>query len=54
MINDDLIEKLESTANFLRGVCFDPKLHPEIKEAILSRVSDIDEFVESIVNGNNP
>lgn len=43
---DNLIEKLESTANFMRGMCFDPRLHHEIKDAIREKVSEIDSFVE--------
>lgn len=48
---DDLIEKLESTANFMRGMCFDPRLHYEIKNAIRERVSEIDSFVEEYMKG---
>lgn len=56
MNQDDLIEKLESTANFMRGMCFDPRLHPEIKEAVRERASDIDDFIEKYmdkINENN-
>lgn len=47
---DDLIEKLESTANFMRGMCFDPRLHHEIKEAITERVAEIDSFVKEYMD----
>ena len=46
MTPDDLIEKLESTANFMRGMCFDPRLNHEIKDAIKNRVNEIDDFLE--------
>lgn len=46
---EDLIEKLESTANFLRGMRFDPRLHHEIKDAVSSRVNEIDEFLEKYI-----
>lgn len=50
MNTDDLIEKLESTANFMRGMCFDPRLHKEIKEVVAERVSEIDSFIEEYLN----
>lgn len=50
MSNEQLIEKLESTANFMRGMCFDPRLHHEIREAIRERVSDIDDFVQAVLD----
>lgn len=54
MNEEEILAKLQSTANFMRGMCFDPRLHPEIKEAILNRVAKIDEFVEVAIDGNNP
>ena len=45
-IKNDALEMLESTANFMRGMCFDPRLHPDIKLAISERVSEIDDFTE--------
>jgi hypothetical protein len=39
---------LESTANFLRGMSFDPRISQDIKEAILSRVAEIDKFTEGL------
>lgn len=50
MNKEEILDKLESTANFMRGMCFDPRLHHEIRDAILSRVSEIDEFIEDAVN----
>ena len=43
---EDLIEKLESTANFMRGMCFDPRLHHEIRDAVRNRVAEIESFIE--------
>lgn len=43
---DDLIEKLEATANFMRGMRFDPRLHHEIRDVITERVTEIDLFIE--------
>ena len=50
MSKDEVVEQLESVANFMRGMCFDPRLHSEIKEAILSRVSEIDDTIEAAIN----
>ena len=44
---ENITEKLESTANFMRGMCFDPRLHHDIRDAILERVSEIDSFIEA-------
>jgi len=45
---DSAIIKLEETANFLRGMCFDPRLTNDIKVAIASRIRDIDTFTDDI------
>lgn len=45
-MNEEAFEMLESTANFMRGMCFDPRLHPDIKKAILERVREIDKFTD--------
>ena len=50
MTPDDLIEKLESTANFMRGMCFDQRLHPEIKDAIKQRVDELDGFTQEYID----
>ena len=47
---EDLIEKLESTANFMRGMRFDPRLHHEIRDAITERVAEIDLFIEQYMD----
>lgn len=50
MNKNDLIEKLESTANFMRGMCFDPRLHHEIRDAIQGRVCEIDSFINECMD----
>ena len=50
MTPEDLIEKLESTANFMRGMRFDPRLHHEIRDAITERVAEIDLFIEQYMD----
>ena len=42
-----LIDQLESTANFMRGMCFDPRLHHAIKEAVLNHVEQIEAEIEA-------
>lgn len=46
MSNEELLEKLESTANFMRGMQFDPRIPADTKEALLERAQEIDELVE--------
>lgn len=43
------IEQLESVANFMRGMQFDPSLPKSVKSSISCRISDIDDFTE--ING---
>ena len=52
-MSEELIAKLESTANFLRGMCFDPRLHHEIRDAVRERASEIDEFIEKCLTGES-
>ncbi|AJF82914.1 hypothetical protein [Acinetobacter baumannii] len=46
MINEELLEQLESVANFMRGMQFDPRIPVDTKEALNNRVQRIDEIVE--------
>lgn len=46
MSNDELIEQLESAANFLRGMGFDPAIPKHAKEAIAAKVRDLDAVIE--------
>lgn len=41
------IQQLESVANFMRGMQFDPIIPKSVKEALACRVSDIDAFTET-------
>lgn len=41
MSEKDILE-LESVANFLRGMCFDPRLPQEHKNYVLDQVARID------------
>lgn len=46
MNNDELLEQLESVANFMRGMCFDPRIPHDTKEALRGRAQEIDELVQ--------
>ncbi|EPL1646774.1 hypothetical protein KQR86_001324 [Acinetobacter baumannii] len=46
MNNEELLEQLESVANFMRGMQFDPRIPQEAKEALIYRAQKIDELVE--------
>lgn len=41
------IEMLEGTANFLRGMMFDPAIPKTVKQAIQARVDELDWFTET-------
>ena len=43
---EKLLEQLESTANFMRGMCFDPRILNDTKEALQDRAQEIDEVVQ--------
>lgn len=47
---DELIEMLESTANLMRGMCFDPSIPKHAKEALESRYKEIDKLVEDAID----
>ena len=46
MDNEELLEALESVANFMRGMQFDPRIPQDAKEALNYRVLEIDELTE--------
>ena len=46
MSNEELFEKLESVATFMRGMQFDPRIPADTKEALLERAQEIDELVD--------
>ena len=41
---DELVQELESAANFMRGVQLDPALPKHIKDALGSKIEDIDKI----------
>ncbi len=46
-----MIEKLEEIANYLRGMCFDPRLPSEFKGYILAKVAELDAITEKLLEG---
>jgi len=42
---DELVEALEGAANFMRGMKLDPSLPQHVKEALDSKINDIDEII---------
>ena len=52
MTRDDLIQHLESAANFCRGMSLDPSIPSHAKEACLSRAASLDEIVSEALDEN--
>ncbi|MFW1767145.1 hypothetical protein ACG9X2_17050 [Acinetobacter bereziniae] len=44
--NEELLEALESVANFMRGMGLDPRIPYDTKEALRERASDVDKLVQ--------
>ncbi|CEI54493.1 hypothetical protein [Acinetobacter bereziniae] len=44
--NEELLEALESVANFMRGMGLDPRIPYDTKEALKLRASNIDDLVQ--------
>jgi hypothetical protein len=53
MSTEALVELVESTANMLRGMCMDPRIPKDTKEALWSRVSRLDEAVAAFIDAND-
>ena len=48
--NEELLEALESVANFMRGMGMDPRIPHDTKEALGERASDIDKLVQKYLD----
>lgn len=46
MDNEELLEALESVANFMRGMQFDQRIPVDAREALRERAMDLDDLVE--------
>ena len=51
-MNKELIEMLESTANLMRGMQFDPNIPSHAKDALRNRYEKIEELLERINEPN--
>lgn len=50
MSNEEIIEKLESIANFINGMRFDPRIPVDVKQALCEKSQEIYDFVEDAQN----
>lgn len=46
MNNEELLEQLESVANFMRGMKFDLRIPSDARQALIERAQEINEVVE--------
>lgn len=47
---EELLEKLESCANFMNGMRFDPRIPTDVKKALYEKSQEIYDFVEDMQN----
>lgn len=47
---EELLEKLESCANFMNGMRFDPRIPVDVKQALCEKSQEIYDFVEDAQN----
>ncbi|MEG1695833.1 MAG: hypothetical protein RRZ32_00290 [Acinetobacter sp.] len=52
MNNEELLEQLESAANFMRGMQFDLRIPGDARQALIERAQALDEVVEKHLNMN--
>ena len=50
MEDEELLEKLESVANFMNGMRFDPRVPFDIKQALCEKSQEIYDFIEDAQN----
>ena len=52
MNNEELLEQLESVANFMRGMQFDLRIPSDTRQALIERAQELNEVVEKHLNAN--
>ena len=52
MSHEELLEQIESAANFVWGIQFDQRLLIDAREALRERAMELDDFVENYSNEN--
>lgn len=50
MSNEEILEKLESVANFINGMRFDPRIPIDVKQALCEKSQEIYDFIEDSQN----
>ena len=50
MNTEDLLEKIESAANFINGMRFDPRIPNDVKQALCEKSQELYDFVEDAQN----
>ena len=50
MKTEELLEKLESMANFMNGMRFDPRIPIDAKQALCEKSQELYEFIEDSQN----
>lgn len=45
-MKDELLEAMQSAANFMRGMQFDPRIPSDTKQALIDRAEELDALVE--------
>jgi hypothetical protein len=50
--HEELLEQIESAANFVRGIQFDQRLLNDAREALRERAMELDDFVDNYSNEN--
>ena len=50
MSHEELLEQIESAANFMRGMQFDLRLPSDAREALRERAMELDDFVGNYSN----
>ena len=43
---EELLEKLESAANFINGMRFDPRIPSDVKQALCEKSQELYDFIE--------
>ena len=52
MSHEELLEQIESAANFVRGIQFDQRLLNVAREALRERAMELDDFLDNYSNEN--
>lgn len=47
---EEMLEELESCANFMNGMRFDPRIPADVKQALCEKSQEIYDFVEDAQN----